>query len=115
MEYVGLPPIQITYDPDMSHCAMSDSDIMKHVEWVAQITRGEYPYEETVSQELVIMAYRLLVKRGTIPHTNICVLFKHLNSDTVEELRIDHAGNLNNYPLGFCTSHDAILGELINW
>lgn len=115
MDYVGLPPIRVTYTPDDGFCAMADGDVMKHVEWVAGMVVANGWYEEKTSNELVIMAYRLMVKRGTIPHTDICILFTHPDSNTVEELRFDRLGNLNNYPRGFCAAHDAILHELIDW
>ena len=60
-----------------------------------------------VNNELMIYAFRILVKRGVIPHNNIVFKFKE------QVIRLDRNGRIECYPHGFSDTLDNILMELL--
>lgn len=62
----------------------------------------------SVSNEIVIDAFRICIKRGYIHHKDICFGYKNI------EIYSDKTGYLDEWPEGFCDAYMNFLDEFLN-
>lgn len=65
-----------------------------------------------VSSEIVILAFRVLVRRGEIPPYD-GVVFIHKDSSRTYRIKIDRYGECSEHPLGWADSASQLLYELV--
>lgn len=62
----------------------------------------------------MVNALRVLIKRGTVSHEDVTILYKR--PDGVPEMLIaDKDGRLDHWPDGFCDFDEKVYDELIDW
>lgn len=84
--------------------ALSASD--HHALLIAKNVWTKKMYIKT-SSEILILAFRVLVKQGVIPHTEIRFKFGR------QMIKIDKNGELDKYPPGFCETYTNLLSMLV--
>lgn len=102
--------LKVCYNPDYCDHLHMDSEVLNSaIQWCyrANTSSSRDIYIET-GQELMIEAFRVLVKRGVISHENICFLFKD------KMILIDKNGRCDNCPVGFCDTRDKFTEELLD-
>lgn len=98
--------IMIEYDPSGDHVA--DTKVMEYaMGLVEKANSNEAIHNVKVSQGLIIDAIRLLVRRGTIPHTSIGFKFNDIL------IYPDAKGQLDKWPTGFCDTQRDLLWGLV--
>ena len=99
-------------------CNWPDGKIMDAVrrDWASAKQAGLQgnTYTRTVSSALYITASRLLVANGTIDPSLIKFIYVRSHDDMIE-LNVDHHGQLNEWPEGFCDTDEKMLLELLGW
>jgi hypothetical protein len=96
------------YYRDTSDAAIPDGEVKAFVEFMATMTNnlGEENIDFTISNEVVIDAIRLAIRKGKIKHKDIVFVFDDRRCFS------DKEGNLEFYPLSV---HNDILLELLCW
>jgi hypothetical protein len=101
--------VKVIYSED--GVAVADQQSLAFAEsfWKSACNQGNDLRLRTSSYN-VVLAFRLLVKRGTIPASRI--LFYHREEDQYP-IRVNKDGELSEYPKGFCDTYSNLILELI--
>lgn len=82
--------------------AVADADAISYA-----LKAWENQINIQVSSEISILAFRVLVRQGIIPHSELTFLFEG------KKILIDKRGELDKYPNGFCDTFTYFLLKLI--
>lgn len=97
--------ITVIYDPE-NGCCCPDNHLLELAEDLYNANKNSFV---RVGSEMLIYAYRILVKRKVIPHTSIQFMFKDIIIPVKEN------GNFHTYPNGFADESSKFLLELLDW
>lgn len=105
--------LKITYDPTNNDVAVSDGGInavvtstLAYFKLMQDLHGIKQDYHVTVSNELVIEAFRVAIVEKRINHEHVCFIFNN------EELYPNSVGCLPKWPKGFCNTHSTFLRKL---
>lgn len=98
--------IIVTYEASGDHT--SDAGVMEYaLGFVENANSNDMIRNISVSQGLIIDAFRVLIKQKKIDHHKICFKFEG------EFIYPDEKARLSWWPLGFCDAHRGLLHELM--
>lgn len=97
--------LTIHYDPLHGH-VVPDNLAISHASGVVVAYQQGKLTDYTVGSDVLIQAFRLLVTKNEIEHTNIVFAFDD------EVLTVDKGGRLDRWPNGFCDQIMNILAQL---
>lgn len=106
IEYIDDLGEYMKWDKDYVH-VYSDLEMIDTAKHIYDLFKM-YSYTNwKTTQELLILAFRVLVFRGDIPCSDIKFRYKD------QEICVDKLGKLDKSPYGFCGTHSKLVDELV--